>query len=222
MLARVVLPWALLLLGCGTSAATTPATETPQAVPPTTASADTVARAAGLDAEIVETAAAATKVDKMKVRVEDDGQIVKQSLYHFDANAIPKPVRDLAASEYAESTPVRYETEWYADVGRVFEVEVETKDGKHCEVAATADGTKRYTECRIEAAQLPSEVAATVHGIAGEHAILEAEHKVATDGESYSVEIDDPAGVLYVKVAADGSVIGKYRQVPGVIEVPVP
>lgn len=211
----------VLLAGCGTSAATNPATQSP-AAPPSTQAPLTAKPAAGLDAEIVTTATTADKLDKLKVRVDADGKIVKQSLYHYDAAVIPKPVRDLAASTFEGSTAVRYETEWYADVGRIYEVEVDTKDGKHCEVAATPDGKLQYTECRIDPTTLPSEVAKTVHDLAGTQEILEAEKKTRADGEEFTVEIADPGGDLYVRIAADGSLLGKYRRVPGIIEVPVP
>ncbi len=211
----------VLLTACGTSGATT-ATPDPAAPEPASQAPMTADPGAALDAEIVKTAMTADRLDKVKVRVDADGKMLKQSLYHFDAAAIPKPIRDLAASTYPESTPVSYETEWYVEVGRVYEVEVDTKDGQHCEVAATPDGKLQYTECRIDPSTLPSAVAKTVHDMAGTREILEAEKKARGDGEEYTVEIADPGGDLYLRIAADGSVIGKYRRVPGIIEVPVP
>jgi hypothetical protein len=209
----------LVLSACGTSTATTPVSDTPTSA----SAAPMVAEAsAGLDAEIVETAITAPKLDKMKVRVDATGALVKQSLYHYDATAVPKAIRDLAAQQYPESTPVRYETEWYDDLGRVYEVEVQTKEGKRCEVAATPDGKLQYTECQLDPSELPSDVVATVHAIGGSATVLEAEHKQRDGSEEYTVELELPSGELYLRIGPDGALLGKYRRVPGIIEVPVP
>src|SRR5688500_4302747 len=48
---------------------------------------------AALDAELVKTASAGAI--KMKIRTDAGGAVVKQSVYHRDQAAIPKPVHDL-------------------------------------------------------------------------------------------------------------------------------
>ncbi|TPV92951.1 MAG: hypothetical protein B7733_23030 [Myxococcales bacterium FL481] len=176
-----------------------------------------------MDAEILKTAASAPRLDKLKVRVDPAGRVVKQALYHHDANAIPQPVRELAAQEFPGSTPTRFETEYYAATGRAYEVEVKTQPGRNCEVAATAEGVKLYVECHVDPSVLPPPVAETVRRVAAGAKIIEAEHTIYASGdEEFSIELETPQGEVYVQVRADGTLIGRYRVVPAMIEVPLP
>jgi hypothetical protein len=205
------------LLACGPKGSggegTTPpgGTTTP---PPTPA-------AAALDAEIVKTAIVATKVEKMKVRVDAEGGIVKQSLYHDKADALPTAVTELAKTKFPGATVRHYETELYADRGRIYEVEVD-HEGKQCEVAATPAGEEVYVECHIDPASLSAELKATVDRVAPGGKLLEAETKKGKDIDEVTVEVESNGRELYVRMKPDGTLIQTLLRIPAVIEVPLP
>lgn len=204
----------VLLLACGPkgSGGTTPPTDgatTPPA-PPT----------AALDAEIVRTAAAAANVQKLKVRVDADGGIVKQSLYHDKADALPAKVIEAAKTRFPNATIRHYETELYADRGRVYEVEVDDA-GKLCELAATPEGAEVYVECEIDPTSLAAELKATVEKQAPGGKILEAETKKGPDVDEVTVEVEHDGRELYVRMRSDGTLIQTLRRFPAIIEIPV-
>src|SRR5262245_57830493 len=97
--ARRLLLSLTLLAACDTKGEATTTQPTPATPPSST-----------LDAEIVETAITATTVQKIKVRVDGKGGIEKQSVYHDKADAIPKPVLELAKTRWPGATIRHYET----------------------------------------------------------------------------------------------------------------
>ncbi len=223
-MSRCVAP-SLLLLGfvsaCGTSGAASEGT-----TPPGSSAAATVegagAPAAALDAEITKTAASAAVVEKMKVRLDGEGNVVKQSLYHGSADAIPEAVRKLAETRFPGAKVTGYETELYADRGRVYEVEVDTTDGKHCELAASPAAEELYTECEVDPATLSDAVKAAIDKAAPGGKLLEAETKKGPDLEEITVEVEAGGEEFYLRINTDGSLIQKLRRIPAVVEVPVP
>jgi hypothetical protein len=208
-----------LLLACGPkgSGGTTPPTET---APPTHA-APAAAPAAALDAEIIRTASTAAEVRKMKVRVDADGNIVKQSLYHGQADALPAKVHELAKTRFPNGKVVYFETELYADRGRVYEVEVDDA-GKPCEVAATPEGVEIYVECEVDPASLAAELKASIEKLAPGGKLLEAETKKGPDIDEVTVEVEAGGRELYVRMKPDGTIIQTLRRIPAIIEVPLP
>jgi len=204
----------VLILACGPkgSGGTTPPTDGG-----TTTSA---APSAALDNEIVRTAITATKVEKMKVRVDADGGIVKQSLYHGQADALPAKVLEAAKARFPNATVRHYETELYADRGRVYEVEVDDA-GKLCELAATPEGAEVYIECQIDPASLAAELKATVDEQAPGGKLLEAETKKGPDIDEVTVEVELDGQELYVRMRPDGTLIQTLRRIPAIIEVPL-
>jgi hypothetical protein len=211
--ALFVLPLALLL-ACGPkgSGGTT--------VPTDTAPTTNAAPAAVLDGEIVSTAITAADVQKIKIRVDADGGIVKQSLYHGEASALPAKVLELAKTRFPSGTVRHYETELYADRGRVYEVEVDD-GGKLCEVAATAEGVEVYVECEIDPATLSAELKAAVEKAAPGGKILEAETKKGSDIDEVTVEVEVGGGELYLRLQPDGTLVQKLRRIPAIVEVPL-
>lgn len=179
------------------------------------------AATAALDAEIVETATNATTVHKLKIRVAADGSIVKQSVYPDKADALPPAVLELAKTRFPNGTIRHYETELYADRGRVYEVEVDDA-GKHCEVAATPAGAEVYVECEVDPGTLSAAVVATIEKVAPGGKILEAESKQGPDLDELTVEVEVGGRELYLRVRPDGSLIQVLRRVPAVIELPLP
>lgn len=226
---------ALLLAACASAPAPGPspgpalvtATPEPEPAPLPSAGVDTAAPAPSggtamvLDREIVQTGRTAAVVHKMKIRTDAAGAIVKQSIYHGDAEQVPEPVRAAALAKYPKAKILHYETEWYADGGRVYEVEVKTADGKECELATDAEGNERYVECRIAPKKLPSAVAQAVKAAVPGGKILEAEVKTRPEGEAYSVEVKTGDRELYLHVASDGKIIGKHLRVTAVVEIPI-
>src|SRR5687768_10943237 len=206
---RTTIHLALLLsVACGTSTTSTSsptpstatpepvvATPTPEPAPTTNTASNTVATppavktATILDKEIVETAGSAKRVDKIKIRVDADGTIVKQSVYHDAVDKIPQAVRTLADTKFPGAKVLLYETELYSDIGRIYEVEVKTKDGKMCEVAASEDGKEHYTECQIATKELPPEITRAIPANVRGGKIVEAEKKTFASSEEYTVEV---------------------------------
>ena len=231
---RLVLPWILVSIACGTEprpTSTTPPTEPAPAPTPTETPAPTPTEAVDVAAptpqggvalhmQIVEAARDAKGVEKVKLRVDDSGAIVKQTVYHADASRIPGPVQELAKKEFPGSKAVSYETEVYADVGEIFEVEVQTKDGKRCEVAANAEGVLRYKECHVKPKELPKEVSAKIKELHPKGKILEAETKQGPDIDEITIEVKDGGRELYMRIKPDGTVIQTLFRVPAVFEVP--
>lgn len=188
----------------------------PQCPEPT---AVATATGGGLDGELVKTAAAGAI--KMKVRTDANGVLVKQSVYHQQLAAIPEPVQKLAAAKFPGAKTDYVESELYAEHGRVYEIEVTTADGQHCEIAASADAAELYTECIIDAAALPAAVAATVAKLYPGAKVLEAETKKGPKIDELTVEIQVEGGEHYLRVAPDGTVIQRLVRIPAIIEIPL-
>lgn len=209
-----LLPLALLL-------ACTPKASGGEGTTPPTASAPTPAAApAALDAQLVQTATTAATVSKMKIRVDATGAIVKQSVYHDDTQAIPAAVLELAKTRFPGAPIVHFESELYADLGRVYEVEVDD-GGKRCEVAATPEGTEVYVECQVDPAGLSAEVKASVEKLAPGGKLLEAETKTGPDVDELTLEVEHDGRELYLRMRPDGTIIQALRRVPAVIELPL-
>lgn len=210
--ALLVLPLALLL-ACGPKGSGT-------TVPTDTAPTINAAPAAVLDGEIVHTAISAADVQKVKIRVDADGGIVKQSLYHGEASALPTKVLELAKTRFPGSTVRHYETELYADRGRVYEVEVDD-GGKLCEVAATPEGALVYVECELDPTTLSAELKAAVEREAPGGKVLEAETKQGSDIDEVTVEVEVDGRELYLRLEPDGTLVQKLRRIPAIVEVPI-
>ncbi|MCX4247266.1 acetyl-CoA carboxylase biotin carboxylase subunit family protein [Paraliomyxa miuraensis] len=217
-MSRLWLP-TVLLLACTTNATTTEGT-TPPSGSAAAATADGAAPAHALDAELVQTATAASKVEKVKLRVDAQGNLVKQALYHDDAASIPAPVIELAKSKWPKATITRYETELYADRGRVYEVEVDD-GGTLCEVAASPEGAEVYTECRVDPASLSAELKAAIEQTAPGGKILEAETKKGPEVDEVTVEVEHGGRELYLRMRPDGSVIQTLQRIPAIVEIPL-
>jgi hypothetical protein len=162
-----------------------PAPETPASEP--------VAVGPGqLDPEIVR--AAASGASKLKLELEADGTVRKLAVYHHDAAALPAVVTARAMEVYPGAEIRMYETEFYREHGRVFEVEVLTKDKQVCELSAKADGTLVYNECEVDPKTLPEPVKAGIAAAAPGLEIREAETKTYADGKlEFVVEVARPA-----------------------------
>ena len=226
MRAPVVLS-ALLIAACGSDPP--PPTETPEPAPvseaatPTEAAdvaAPTPTTGTALHKDIIAAATSAKGVEKLKLRTDANGAVVKQALYHTDASKVPDAVKALASKEIPGKA-VRYENEVYSDLGQIFEVEIQAKNGKRCEVAAKPDGTLRYKECRVKPKELPVEVTRKLGELHPKGKILEAETKKGPEVDEITVELKDGDRELYIRLKADGTVLGTFLRVPAIVEVPL-
>ncbi|MBZ5709084.1 PepSY-like domain-containing protein [Nannocystis pusilla] len=219
----------LLILACGPEAATkgppAPSPTTPAApAAPAEAKPAPPPAASGpgqLDADLVRTAGTAQGVEKIKLEVEADGSLRYFSVYHQDAASLPEPVRKQVEAVYPGARALRYETEFVAPHGRLFEVEVETADKQSCELSAKADGGVLYTECHIDAKALPEPVRAAFDKAHPGAAIKEVEKKTLTGaGDEYEIEFEAGGRLHELYFKPDGAVIRHELVIPAVIEVP--
>lgn len=222
------LVYTLLLVGCDQQpeakpkpVASVPAAPAP-APAPTTAKAPPPASPQLFDASMVDRAATVTGLRKVKLEVDSNGTPVHVSLYHQQAQAIPQAIRDQQTKHYPGSTAREYETEKTVAEGEVFEVEVETAEGEHCEYSAKADGTLVYTECQLPADKLPPPVANTVKTTLPSGKIEEAEVVRRVGGpETYEVEVVDGERKHKLRLTADGKINAHLLVLPAELVVPL-
>lgn len=174
-----------------------------------------------LDAEIVR-AAATVSVQKFKLEAEADGKLRELALYHNDESALPPAVVALREQQYPGSKVRAYEIEFDAAYGRVFEVEVTTKDKQECEYSAKPDGTVVYNECHIDAKTLSPAIQALIPKTVPGAKILEAEKKTYVDGRTvFSVELS--AGGKKHELYFENDAVTRHELVfPAEVEVPAP
>lgn len=211
----------ILACGCGTTGSASPEPSTPATPNAAPNVATTPEGRHAIDSTLVATARSAPKIEKMKLRTDESGALVKQSLYHHDAGAVPEAVKALAAKTFPGATVVTYETERYGSDPHVFEVEVDTTDGKRCEVSATAHGELRYQECRLDPAALPKPVADKVAELYPGAKVLEAESKVGPGIDELTVEVEANGRELYLRLSNTGDVLSTFVRIPAVVEVPI-
>jgi hypothetical protein len=210
---RLPLALGLLLAACHHAKPTTAVPEAPTGSAPTKAT---------LDPDIVAIATKPGVATKFKIRVDGTGAVMKQALYHGDAEAIPAEIRTKAEARWAGSKAARFETEWYAEHGRVHEVEVTLPDGKTCELAVKADGNELYEECHVDAASLPAPVTAKVEELFPGGKVVEAETKKGPAMDEITIEVELGGQEFYLRCKPDGTVIAKLARIPAVFEVPIP
>lgn len=175
-----------------------------------------------LEAEIVRAAGTAAGVSKFKLEADADGKLRELSLYHNDESALPPAVLALREQQYPGSKVRAYEIEFDAAVGRVFEVEVTTKDKQECEYSAKPDGTLVYNECHIDAKALSPAIQAAVARTVPGAKILEAEKKTYPDGRMvYSVELS--ASGKQHELYFENDAMTRHELVfPAQVEIPAP
>jgi len=184
-------------------------------------SADTAIASGGLQEAVARAAITAKTVDEFEFRLDEQGALVKQAVYHDDASAISDAVKAKALEVFPGGTITHYETEWYAGVGDVQEVEVETADGRECEVSALPDGTLRYEECKLDLAGLPTQVTEAIESAYPGGKILEVETKKGPDLDVLTVEVEAGGTEYYVHMAPDGEIQSVHKRVEAIVEIPV-
>ncbi len=209
----LILP--LFALACTGQAKTSP----PGAKRPTAA---TMNPGGAIDRELLETARKAREIDRIKLRVDEEGVLTKLAVYHGDATLVSPAMVQLVEREEPGARNTRYENEWYADLGRVEEIEFDTADGKHCEIAGRADGELLYRECQVDPAQLPETIREAMATQFPEAKVLEAEEKIRGSETSYTLELREGGREFYLLVDTSGTITGRFLRVPALLEIPLP
>ncbi len=175
-----------------------------------------------IDGELVGAAIMNKDTHKLKLTVNRDGNLRYMAVYHRDESKIPEAVLKAASAAFDGGEIQYYESEHYAELGRVFEVQYKTKDGRECEYSAKADGAHVYTECKLDPNDVPPDVMAGATGkLAGGVQIKEAEHTKRADGsEEYGLVFTYQDAELKYYVAPDGTVNRRERRIPAQISVP--
>lgn len=203
-----------LSLACERAATTTPE-------PATTATGSGAAASSSLDAELVAIARKQGVAQKAKLRVDGSGNLQKQSLYHSDAAAVPEAARALVEKRWPGAKVRGYESERYAEHGRVDEIEVTTAEGAECELAVKQDGSTLYEECRIALDAMPPAVASKVAALFPDGSIHEAETKKGEGVDELTIEVTAGGKEYYLRMRPDGEVLAKLLRIPAVLEVPI-
>lgn len=171
-----------------------------------------------IDAQIAKAATSAKGVIKLKLYAAADGTLRKIALYHTDATQVPERVKAKAKATFGDAPVKYYESEVYADLGRIFEVEVTTKDGEK-ELAAKADGTVVYVEAPMKPDALPAAVLTAAKAAVPGAKVIEAEHKKGPKVDEYAVKFDAAGVIHYVRLSPDGKVINHGLRFPAEVEV---
>jgi glyoxylate carboligase len=145
----------------------------------------------------------------------------KFSVYHRDAKMVPQIVKD-AAKKLFGAAPIQYfESEQYADLGQVFEIEVKTAAGEE-EAAFKPDGTLVYREKALTQANLPGQLLKVAQGLVPNGKMVEAEHKKGPAIDEFAIKFDVNGVSHYVRLKADGTVINHAKRIPASVEVLLP
>lgn len=176
-----------------------------------------------LDAELVRAAASLQGVEKVVLKAEPDGAVRYLAVYHHDADAIPEPVREQLAVLYPGARVLRYESEFVAPHGRLYEIEVETADKQECELSAKADGGVVYSECHVDPRALPEPVRAAFDRAHPGVAIQGVEKKMVPGaGDEYEVKFEVDGRAHELSFSPDGAVTRHVLVIPAVLQVPAP
>ncbi len=221
----------LLCVGCGPAncppqAAPPPPAEPPLAAPaPPEASAGPAAPSTGpgqLDPELSKLAVSAKGVHKLKLRFDAQGLVQKLAIYHHDEAQVPVELGKLAEEQFPGAKVLFYEGEHYADLGRVHEAKVKTKDGRSCEVSRSGAGKLLYTECDMAVAAVPGPVSKAITAALPAGKIAKAEQKDWADGRKHChVEVEVDQARHYLVVELGGKIIAHYLRIPAVVDLPL-
>ncbi|MGH1341421.1 MAG: hypothetical protein ACRBN8_07720 [Nannocystales bacterium] len=175
----------------------------------------------GLHETVARIAVTAHTVEEFEFRLDEQGALIKQAIYHDDASAVSEVVKAKAMELYPGATIVAYETEFYADAGIVHEVEVKTADGQECEVSATPDRTLRYQECELEMADVPPQITAAVKSAYPDGKLLEVETKKGPSLDIVTAEVESGGVEYYVTMSPQGAIEAVHKRIEALVEIPV-
>lgn len=171
-----------------------------------------------IDAQIAAATVSAKGVVKLKIYAFADGKLRKIALYHTDPAQVPEAVKAAAKATFGDAPAQYYESEVYADLGRIFEVEVKTKDGEK-EFAAKPDGTLVYIESPLKPEAVPAALMTAANAIVPNAKLLEVEHKKGPSVEEYGFKFDASGIIHYLRLAPDGTLVNHGLRFPAEVEV---
>jgi hypothetical protein len=154
----------------------------------------------------------------IQVDTDGAGRIAKCSVYHDDADDVPEAVRQLAERKFPGAKSRFFETELYAEHGLVYEVEVETREGRHCEIAGKPDGTELYTECGLDADDVPRAVLDALRKLLPQGELQEAEAKRGPRIDEIDLEVRVGHELHYLRYASKGTLIEHLVRMRGVVQ----
>ena len=182
------------------------------------------AASASFPSELLATAQRSGEVQELRVYYGKDQRPRKIAVYHQRAELVPEPVKAAALAQFPDAKIVKYEHEYYADIGVVHEVELETTDGKDVEVSAFADGTVYYVEQPVELESLAESAREIIAQKVPGGVIEELEHKKGPELELYQARVAPEGGGAakhYLVFDAAGNLVRHNLRYPAYIEVPV-
>ena len=166
--------------------------------------------------------AATIPAQELEIRVDERGEVQKLAMEHGDASRIPAAVMKLVQEKLPGASPERYELELRPGTPATYEVEVKTKGGQHCEVAGLADGTFKYLECELPAAELPATITDWIKANHPGAAISEVETVKGPGVDEIAVEIKVGEALFALHFKASGELLRRCLVVPATIELPRP
>lgn len=173
-----------------------------------------------LDATLVKSGATLEGAEKYELRADGTGALEKISLYHKSEARVPEAVRKLVQAQLPGAKIKKYELEMYADGKLSHEVEVDTSDGRECEVSATESGELRYVECDVKAADLPDAVAKAVAAKLPGGEITEAETKKGPGLDVIAVDVKLAGRTHELHLKPNGEIVSHHLSLPAVVEIP--
>jgi hypothetical protein len=162
-------------------------------------------------------APSAEHVRWIQVDTDAAGRIAKCAVYHNDPDVVPNAVRQLAERKFPESKSRFFETELYPDHGLVYEVEVETREGKHCEIAGKPDGTELYTECGLDHDDVPRAVLEASKKLLPQGELEEAEAKRGPKVDEIDLEVRVGTELHYLRYTTDGALLDHLVRMRGAV-----
>ena len=180
-------------IGCATPAETKCVAEDMMKEAPKAAAAATSGGAI-FDAEELELLTGSETIKEARVYLDEGGKMRKLAIYHNDAGALPEAVRAKVEQTYPGATVRYYETERYAGIGRLYEIEVQTADGKELEMSMKPDATLYYLEEAVDAATLDAAIVEKVNARVPGATIVEAETKKGPEVDILLIKATDAGG----------------------------
>jgi hypothetical protein len=146
------------------------------------------------DAEELALLTGSETIKEVRVYLDAGGKMRKLAVYHKDADEVPAVVRQKIDEAYPGATVRYYETERYAGIGRVYEVEIQAADGAELEMSMKPDGTLHYLEEVVDAAAIDAAILEKVDARVPGASVVEAESKKGPEVDILLIKVTDPAG----------------------------
>ena len=162
------------------------------------------------------------QVRKLELRLGDGGEVRQLAVLHQQRQRAPEAVLRLLEERLPGATVVELELERHAEHGWEHELLVRTADGRHCELAATPEGTFLYLECEVAIGALPQAITEAAARLAPGATLSKAETLEAPDRRQIAVELRRGAATQILVFSPGGELVAQLAKVQGRIEIPLP